>query len=494
MNKRRASGSKSESAEPPTKNAKSCVPKGSTPIQSSFVGNYPIGWVPIPTASLRPPSPYGWVPILRAYSPAPAPEDVSEPANPDRSPHASGRSFPKTGLELKQEFGVFIQARINDGKMIPHKLKRADEIRTLYALLAMVLEPESRVWAKTTEDQLLAMPTIRALHAEFQRMLHFMFPHVDKIIDVWGGTDAMKVDGKGKEKGKEDANPKGEGSGRDLEDRAAQQRVPTWYNRRCVLSNVGVVDAAHIIDVKASSSMGLPTGFWDTLKMFWPLSGELYLEIKGFENQNILPLEPTAHRLWDRQHFGLRPVPHPSDIRSLYLQVVWFSERHAESGFQERGEDSDYPQLTDLRRTVAHGGLSGAQFIRHGDVYEIRTTDPFNFKLPSLQFLAVRYAVQHLLAGMKAAGALSDVFGDGPPSDDPAAPVPSESLMPSDWDVMLKEALELGILTEDTEPIWRRCILREQYRKVLVWAAVYGGDPESELEYISEEDELPTDE
>ncbi|KAK0733749.1 hypothetical protein B0T26DRAFT_685605 [Lasiosphaeria miniovina] len=78
--------------------------------------------------------------------------------------------------------------------------------------------------------------------------------------------------------------------------------------------------------------MRTPVSFWRVLRMFWPLEVIQKLDIAGHEQRNILPLQPSAHRLWDQHKFAPRPIQHPTNPdHRMYLQVVWFKERHTEA-------------------------------------------------------------------------------------------------------------------------------------------------------------------
>lgn len=71
--------------------------------------------------------------------------------------------------------------------------------------------------------------------------------------------------------------------------------------------------------------------------------------------------------------------------------------------------------------------------------------------------------MQRLFAGQQAAGALWSIFGGDPP-DDTEGPARDGSFMPKDWDNTLTDALELGILNDETAELWRKCILEDAYQ------------------------------
>ncbi|KAK3359462.1 hypothetical protein B0T25DRAFT_99139 [Lasiosphaeria hispida] len=117
---------------------------------------------------------------------------------------------------------------------------------------------------------------------------------------------------------------------------------------------------------------------------------------------------------------------------------------------------------------------------------ELTTSDPKKRPLPNIYIFQMRYAMQQLFAGQQAAGALRAIFGGDPP-DDPGT-ARDEAFMSSDWDSMLRDALELGILSITTEEIWRRCILKRVYEQGLqkVWRY---REWKAELERKAEEEE-----
>ncbi|KAK0709758.1 hypothetical protein B0T26DRAFT_679129 [Lasiosphaeria miniovina] len=113
---------------------------------------------------------------------------------------------------------------------------------------------------------------------------------------------------------------------------------------------------------------------------------------------------------------------------------------------------------------------AGARYIVHGDIFELSTSDPEKRPLPHIYFFQVRYAMQHIFAGIKAAGAPQAIFGDDPPDDNTPGSVRDETFLPTDWDDMLREALELGILnsiqvSQPTKTGSGTCSLKEKEKE-----------------------------
>lgn len=239
---------------------------------------------------------------------------------------------------------------------------------------------------------------------------------------------------------------------------------------------------------------------------WWKQSMEVQLP-----SEIVRPTDTLHLILWQTDKLGLRPIPHPHDPNSIYLQVVWFQNYHTDIGWSKPVGLPDDRNLRDIRREVLDPAtrLWGCQYIRHGDVYEFRTTSATTHPLPNLRFLQLRYAVQKLFAGVQAAGAtlektsgggeeppnvtnsepsvgeeppnISDsdagfgawprqgpsplecIFSMGVPELPEGPEPPDESYMPRDWDWKLDEAWMRGIVDESSEAWWRKCILKQAY-------------------------------
>ncbi|KAK0639963.1 hypothetical protein B0T16DRAFT_463584 [Cercophora newfieldiana] len=464
------------------------------PIKAEFVFNRPIDWVPRGVGPLTPTDPPRHVSTL------------AQNLNPDHSSQPSGSRAPTTTEELQQQFAAFIQSDITaltkkGGKTVP----RAEQVKIKSAIRALALDPSSKLHGLNMAN----MNESASVDDFFELQLSGYVAQARSIIDIWakdsdeasgdvdaggGGqetpikeTPTKDTKGKAVERGRETKG--GKASDRSKRDKSARRKVPPWYEKRCVLTGVETVDAAHIVDVKATKFMGDPAVFWGMLRLFWPLERIEELKIAGCEKRNILPLQPTAHRLWDQHRFALRPIQHPTDPdHRIYLQVVWFKDRHAEIGLADDGHGcSKETNLSDRGRKMEDPIGAGARYVVHGDVYELSTSDSEGRPLPNLTFFHIRYAVQQLFAGQQAAGALRAIFDGDPPDDDTPSPALDEAFIPSDWDNMLQDALDLGILSDSTEAIWRRCILEWSHKQHLQEVQKYR-QLEADIEEEAEED------
>ncbi|KAH6613540.1 hypothetical protein B0J18DRAFT_58720 [Chaetomium sp. MPI-SDFR-AT-0129] len=396
------------------------------PIRGRFVGHHGLGWAP--------------------NEPTPATIAVAPP--PTNIP------APTAYEELRQELATAIAAKIQALKLernsASNKSAQADinaEIKVLSAARAVAHDPSSR----PAGLQLVGTIAATSVSGYIQLVKTELTSNAESCTDIWTNKKQLN-----KSAPRSSANTK------------AQKEVPDWYDGRCPLTGVEVVDAAHIIDVQATKAMTRPVNFWEMLRRMWPLEEIQQLGIAGQENRNILPLQPTAHRLWDRNSLGLRPIPHETDPQSkMYLQVVWFNDWNAEIGLGEKRTRETQADLSDGRRVVEKvDGRIGNEFLCHGDVYELSTSDYEKRPLPEIRFLEIRYAVQKLFAGQQAAGALRDIFDGQPPDDDTTTPIPDgDAFMPADWDNMIDDAGRLGILDFEGREAWKKHTLQIAYEQ-----------------------------
>ncbi|KIH93653.1 hypothetical protein SPBR_04283 [Sporothrix brasiliensis 5110] len=253
----------------------------------------------------------------------------------------------------------------------------------------------------------------------------------------------------------------------EVVDRVAQRRVPTWYNNRCFLS--GSIDprGAPIVPVRAKRADLSET--WSYLRHFWPMKDIEELVVAGAESRNILPLNAHAHVMWDRFRFALRPIQHPTapPERGMYVQLVWLNQNDDNDGTNscfvaDDWNHAKYGGISDYRRDQCPP-------IRHGDVYELLTSDPDTYPLPSEYFLQLQFGVHKILAGIRAAGALREIFGGEPPQDPGLDPIEAgyDVHVPLLWQVLLEDALREGVLDEEQVALWSKAFIREQIQIAL---------------------------
>jgi len=168
----------------------------------------------------------------------------------------------------------------------------------------------------------------------------------------------------------------------------------------------------------------------------------------------------SSHQFWDSHSFALRPITHPDSPSSrIYIQMVWLKDLDTEGGLASGNWDHQKSgTVVDFRRTVD----DTLTWIRHGDVYEIETSDAAKYPIPSVEFLQIRYAVQKLLAGAMAAGALANIFSGEPP-EDKQGPARETTVLDGDWDLIFEAAVAEGVLDDASVGRWRKGL--EEYTR-----------------------------
>ncbi|KAK1756304.1 hypothetical protein QBC47DRAFT_460156 [Echria macrotheca] len=458
-------------------------------IQVEFVGNYPIAWEPLAPA-----------PGESQSSDSSQLSDLSSKMF-DSQATVSDSGFPSTNEELKQQFVAYIEERMRgargdseaEAEFCDPEIDQMDMLKGYHSLLAIVHDPTSALQATDTTKLKRYMEdyNLKYLETAFYNLCGFYLAQIDKLGKLWNEKNKRDPAHAEKDCGDDnvDESRKGKSSSpakrrklattgasnvkpdRLKPDREAQKIVPCWYNKMCTLTGgTFLVEAAHIIDVRVTTKLGADKdakAIWAMLTLFWPLEDLKALTISGDEQRNILPLRIDAHRLWDDHRFALRPVEHPTDpTHRLYLQMVWLKDITTEDNLARSPWDHrKNGTITDFRRGSGDDDTTFPA-IRHGDVYELVTADEAACPLPNMHFLRLRYAMQKLLAGMMAAGALKDVFrGPPPPPSGMEGPVRDERHMPGDWEMLIEAAQQEGVLTVEAAERWRRYILENAYQE-----------------------------
>lgn len=408
------------------------------------------------------------------------------------------------------------------------KTKRISKMKQLYALLGILHDPTSKCcltdWSRfkirrgrVLDDQDLADPGIfETYHGQ---VIDDLLTDIGKITEFWGNfrtedpdsptdtdIEVMSFDpGSGSkrtnmtpsapeakrrkptptmERAEPSKNPtSGEAfeQRREYVDEAAQRKGRGLYKNICILTGANLqVEGAHILDYRVKKKWNQTRDsrtedpahqVWLLLGNFWPLPnlaakivGEL--QIQGEEVGNILPLRVDAHRFWDAHRFALRPIRHPDDPEHrLYLQVLWLNDIVTKGSLLKgQWDHAKHGSIVDFRR----GSTDEHPHLNHGDVFELITPNKDTHPLPKFSLLEMRFATQKLLAGMKAAGALRDMFRE-PPPDGFTGPVPSIAL-PFAWEMVLEAAVDEQIMDIDTADKWKRAVLEALYEKQQVLA------------------------
>ncbi|KAK9428085.1 hypothetical protein V1505DRAFT_388234 [Lipomyces doorenjongii] len=196
-------------------------------------------------------------------------------------------------------------------------------------------------------------------------------------------------------------------------------------NFRCVLTGDPSREVAHIypfhsIKYKERSGLGERHIFWDQLKIFWPdqkiADWELELFPKGLHEMgeektyNLITLSRTAHDMWARGAFALKPISVSNDNMTLKVQFFWQKKQtdiQATMSLLTTPFSTEHLDQNDGAFDSARALLYYAdKRITSGQFFELHTNDPTTKPLPSFQLLEMQWFLQRV-AGM--AGAAGDI-------------------------------------------------------------------------------------
>jgi len=120
---------------------------------------------------------------------------------------------------------------------------------------------------------------------------------------------------------------------------------------------------------------------------------------------NLISLTPTAHDMWNRGLFALKPLELSPDLKKLTVQFFW----------QARGSYKLKSRIDLLTKPTSSRGLdlggegyflsrsendvssSGVHLIQSGETFTFTTEDPQNLPLPSLELLEMQWILQRLV-------------------------------------------------------------------------------------------------
>lgn len=470
-----------------------------------------VAWIPDPPG--RPTWQQGGSPL----SPPPAdldmenpPWEVQSPEEPESSPQDI--PVPRSDKELwaavitraKQRFNeerdndewVPSSSKQHEGPLMHHKIKW--QLAQLIALIALCeddsVQAYNGLWLKP--ELWGADPEVfqRSLDRSIDRMME----DLAQVATIWmlakDGQDKAKSaleTGKGKaDKGKgkavvpakrseeggverldaakrqrlqQEPEPEPQHQERDEKDKAAQEKVRQWYDNVSVLTGHGLSDGAHIFGVGARARAAHLFDLFDTMGNFWPADkvGRWYaaLDSDATRLQNILPMEPTVHKMFDRFLFALRPVQCPLErTKRIYLQLDCQLAMNPNTFRREDSRPKNLRWLSNYRVPTKDG--QGPTYLRHGQVLEIVSKD--EDKLPSYEILEVTYALTRIIGALKGAGLLELVFRGDPPDVDPVPAEDAGVRLPPFQELLLSAALEAGVFTTEQAPKWRAAALVQE--------------------------------
>jgi hypothetical protein len=187
--------------------------------------------------------------------------------------------------------------------------------------------------------------------------------------------------------------------------------------------------------------------FWNLLHLFWdedrvekwrrtifPDSENPDIGAEGCFN--LISLTPTAHDLWNKGLFALKPLELSRDQKKLTVQFFWqvrgnhdiksqidlLTEPTSSEDLEVVANESNIHWLTRLEND------GSTPRIRSGDTFTFTTKDPENLPLPSLELLEMQWVLQRLVGMSGAAGWPSlDLYDDHTIDDDNSWLIPDHT-------------------------------------------------------------------
>jgi hypothetical protein len=147
---------------------------------------------------------------------------------------------------------------------------------------------------------------------------------------------------------------------------------------------------------------------------------------------NLISLSPSAHDMWNKGLFALKPLKLSPDRKTLTVQFFWQVPGNYKFGSKvdlltetpsSEGLDTVTKASTQYWLTRIENGSFPP--ICSGETFTFTTTDPKNLPLPSLELLEMQWVLQRLVGMCGAAEWPSlDEFDDDTVDDDDGCLVP----------------------------------------------------------------------
>jgi hypothetical protein len=182
---------------------------------------------------------------------------------------------------------------------------------------------------------------------------------------------------------------------------------------------------------RSKSSSAFPE-FWKTLNIFWNKDQVNKWKNKIFPNGvgvescfNLISLSASAHVMWNKGLFALKPLKLSRNQKTLTVQFFWQVPANYEI-------DSTVDLLTETASSVGLDTVGDGYFLARprndlsisricsGETFTFTTKDPKNQPLPSMELLEMQWILQRLVGMSGAAGwpSLDDIDDDSAENED----------------------------------------------------------------------------
>lgn len=210
---------------------------------------------------------------------------------------------------------------------------------------------------------------------------------------------------------------------------------------RCIITGQGEVESAHILPYSIlkdnEQQPGKRAEFWWALGLFWDkdwLEKALgvvsnqdnvhNLALSGYETiRNTVSLTNSAHALWNKGHFALKPELPSADGTSMSLRIFW-------QRMQQGSSDGTFNITTKAKSTKDlwrsdHGAFlakaignnrENIESLASGDIIQITTPDPIEYPLPSYELLRLQWYLTRIV-GMAGAAEVDTWIDPRDPPD-----------------------------------------------------------------------------
>ncbi|QSS50626.1 hypothetical protein I7I53_11384 [Histoplasma capsulatum var. duboisii H88] len=206
-----------------------------------------------------------------------------------------------------------------------------------------------------------------------------------------------------------------------------------------VLTNVSLCEVAHIfphcmineMPPQTSLTAAIPP-FWKLLRFFFEPDRLNRWRAEIFKDpsnptqtadgcQNMICLDPTAHEMWSRGQFALRPVSMSDDCKELTVQFYW-QPKPPHDRFDSVNIQRAPGSSRDLSRVGGNylaifNNTDFARAIKSGDTFIFRTANPDTHPLPSFELLDMQWCLQRIVSMSGAADVYDEEDGDGDDDD-----------------------------------------------------------------------------